>query len=404
MWYRCRHETVVTHSLTEDYDAGVRYGLYLADLRPTQNDSRGTINYAVGLASALPGLLDESEKLFLLVNPEVWAELRSVVDTQRCTVDMVPSPRGVIRRLALDHVGSVGWARRRRLDVLHFPKGHLPVWMPRRLVTVATVHDDIPVRYARNEFGSGGRTAKTMYFARAVSHAVASADRVLTVSAFSARRLARLAPVDPTKFVVTYEAPALPSAPFVAVARRDPTLLILGSRFPHKRAAQTVLWSQRFAASPAGRGLRVVVTGQLNPDAERACADAGIERIRDALSGAELAALVARSRVLVFGSAYEGFGLPPVEAYSLGTPATYQRVGAMAEVLDGFPGGYAEARYERFAGGLTEVLALDDVTLMDLRERMRRRFRWSEVARMTLDAYRAASAERRLRGRVPPRD
>jgi len=381
-------------SAAADYHTGVRYGLYLADLRPARNDSRGTINYAVGLASALPPLLGPSEKLFLLANPEVWAEVHSVAAKQgSVVVDMVRAPRGMTSRLALDHVRSILWARRRQLTVLHFPKGHLPLWTPRRLATVATVHDDIPVRYARNEFGAGGRSAKSLYFARMVSHAVAAADRVLTVSVFSAQRLARLAPVDPMKLIVTYEAPTLPPIPFVVLSERDPTILILGSRFPHKRTGQVLEWSQRFAKSSVGSALRIVVTGQLDPDTEQACADMGVHRVRGVLSSVQLAQLVARSRVLVFGSAYEGFGLPPVEAYSLGTPAVYQRVGAMAEVLDGFPGGYEEPRYDRFEQALAEVMALGDGALLELQTRMRQRFRWSEVARVTLDAYRSAAGE-----------
>jgi glycosyltransferase involved in cell wall biosynthesis len=373
----------------------VRYGLYLADLRPAQNDSRGTINYAVGLASALPPLLGPSEELYFLANPEVWAEVHPMATEQTPVVDIVRAPRGIASRLALDHVRSIQWALRRRLAVLHFPKGHLPVWIPDRLATIATVHDDIAVRYARNEFGAGGRSAKSLYFARSVTHAVAAADRVLTVSAFSAARLARLAPVDPMKLIVTYEATTLPALPFVALSDRDPTILILGSRFPHKRTGQVLEWSQRFAKSSVGGALRVVVTGQLDPDTEQACADMGIHWVRGLLSSVQLARLVARSRALVFGSAYEGFGLPPVEAYSLGTPATYQRVGAMAEVLAGFPGGYEEPRYDRFAQALAEVIALDDEALLALQARMCQRFRWSEVARVTLDAYRSAAGEPR---------
>jgi glycosyltransferase involved in cell wall biosynthesis len=379
----------------------VRYGLYLADLRPAHNDSRGIINYAVGLAAALPSLLGPTEELCILVNPEVLAEIQPITAKRSPVVDIVGAPGGVASRLALDHVRSIQWARRRRLAVLHFPKGHLPVWIPRRLATVATVHDDIVVRYSRNEFGAGGRTAKSLYFARAVAHAVAAADRVLTVSAFSAKRLAMLAPVDPTKLIVTYEAPSLPVQPFVVLADRDPTILIVGSRFPHKRTRQTLEWSCRFARTIVGGALRVVVTGQLDPDTEQACSDMEIDRVRGVLSSAQLASLVARSRVLAFGSAYEGFGLPPVEAYSLGTPATFQRVGAMAEVLDGFPGGYAEPRYDLFAQAVTEVMALDDRALLAAQARMRERFRWSEVARLTLDAYRSAAGSL---GKPPPCD
>ncbi|MGH3609556.1 MAG: glycosyltransferase, partial [Pseudonocardiaceae bacterium] len=324
-------------------------------------------------------------------NPEVWSEVRSTITERSPQVDLVATPRGMATRLALDHIRSIAWARRRRLSVLHYPKGHLPLWTPRTLATVATVHDDIPILYAGNVFGAGGRSAKSLYFARRVSHAVAAADRVLTVSAFSAQRLARLAHADPDRLIVTYEAPTLPSVPYVALADRDPLLLVFGSRFPHKRTLQVLRWSRRFADESPNAALRVVVTGEVDAAADRACADMGIERVRGVLSGVELARLIARSRVLVFGSSYEGFGLPPVEAYSLGTPATYQRIGAMAEVLDGFPGSYDPPRYENFAAAVAEVVALDDTTLVELQARMRHRFRWREVARLTLEAYRDAA-------------
>ncbi len=166
-----------------------------------------------------------------------------------------------------------------------------------------------------------------------MKHSVVAADRVLVGSAFSAQRLADLAGVDPSKVLVTYTAPSLPSVPFVPMAARDASIVILGSHFPHKRTEQAVTWAQRFMKTPAGSGLGLVVTGRLGPAAECQCVDDRTERVRQRLSGLELAQLLAGCRVLVFGSVYEGFGLPPVEAVSLGTPATYQRIGAMAEVL-----------------------------------------------------------------------
>lgn len=380
--------------MRHDYDATVRYGLYLADLRPTQNDSRGTINYAVGLAAELARLLDPSEQLFVLANQEISQYLQWGSDGAHPVVDVVAAPRGIAGRLAMDHLRSIGWAARRQLDVLHLPKGHLPMWTPHRITTVVTIHDDIPVLYARNHFGPSGRTAKSLYFARAVRRSVAGADRVLAVSAFSAARLASLATVDPAKIVVTYEAPSLPAIPFVPLEQRDPLIVILGSRFPHKRTEQAVRWVDRLLHTPAGAGLRLVVTGQLNPDMERLCAELGIERVPDVLSSIVLARLFARCRLLVFASAYEGFGLPPVEAYGLGAAVVYRKTGAMAEVLDTFPGGFVGDRYDHFAAAATEAMALDDDALLELRARMRERFQWSEVARLTLRAYRSASQTR----------
>ncbi len=66
------------------------------------------------------------------------------------------------------------------------------------------------------------------------------------------------------------------------------------------------------ATLPAAVRSRVVVTGPLNPAARRAV-----------LSSAAL---------LAYPSLYEGFGLPPLEAMSLGVPALVARAGALPEV------------------------------------------------------------------------
>src|SRR5437773_8185149 len=51
------------------------YGLYLGDLRRTRNRSHGIINYAVGLANALPAYLGPNESLSVLASDEIRAEL-----------------------------------------------------------------------------------------------------------------------------------------------------------------------------------------------------------------------------------------------------------------------------------------------------------------------------------------
>jgi glycosyltransferase involved in cell wall biosynthesis len=44
--------------------------------------------------------------------------------------------------------------------------------------------------------------------------------------------------------------------------------------------------------------------------------------------------LLAGAEVVAYPSRYEGFGLPPLEALSVGTPVVATRAGALPEVLD----------------------------------------------------------------------
>jgi glycosyltransferase involved in cell wall biosynthesis len=78
------------------------------------------------------------------------------------------------------------------------------------------------------------------------------------------------------------------------------------------------------------------------------------------VSDAERAALLGGARVFAYPSLYEGFGLPPLEAMSVGVPVVASAAGALPEVIGGaarlVPAGDADA----FAGALLDVLQDDD--------------------------------------------
>jgi glycosyltransferase involved in cell wall biosynthesis len=102
--------------------------------------------------------------------------------------------------------------------------------------------------------------------------------------------------------------------------------------------------------------------------------------------------LMRRASVFVFPSRYEGFGLPPLEAMRLGTPAIVSTTGATPEVC----GVAAPAVRPDDAEGLAE--AMDRLMHSDA-ERQRwaeagrkqaARFTWARCAEQTLAAYEAA--------------
>jgi glycosyltransferase involved in cell wall biosynthesis len=366
----------------------VRIGLYLADLRRSQTDSHGTINYALGLLHALPHALESGDELLVLANAEMAAELGQ---PDGWTLEVTRVPESLSRRLVTDHLLSQVWARRARLDVVHYPKGHIPLWRPHRPAVVATIHDDIAVQYARGSLGAVDSRLKRAYFAWAVIHAARGADRVLTVSHFSAGQIRALTNRSPDRVAVTYEASALPDIPFVTGAEREPTLLVFASTVAHKRTTQTLRWILRYLDQRQS-SLVVTVVGKLPPGAASLSESPTVRLISDVLSNRDVADLLAHSRALVFGSVYEGFGLPPVEAYMLGTPAVYALSPALDEVMDGLPGGFGREDYGAFAAALDEVLALGDGDLRAAKADILRRYTWDEVARLTVEAYRVANA------------
>ncbi len=375
-------------------DSRARYGLYLSDLNRDKNDSHGIINYAVGLANALPGALADDEHLIIYANPAIARELTALAEDQ-LTVRITPPPTPV-RRIVGDHVLGVQRAAADGVQLLHFPKGFLPLVTPARMRVVATLHDDIPLMYARGDFGKEYASTKSHYFTFALRHTLRRADALVTVSDTSLGRFMDLAKENditmPPAFV-SHQGITLPTEDPVPVADKKPILLHIGSNKPHKRSYEAVQFMLEYART-RGDDLQLTILGPLTRDAELLLRGRAANRIKRTLSGQELARLIRESRALVFNSEREGFGLPPVEAFALGTPAVYAQTDVMIEVLGDAPGSYGQGSYEGFARALDHALSLDTDDLAAIRTTVLTRYNWDAVARETAKAYRQVAAAR----------
>ena len=375
-------------------DFRARFGLYLSDLNRDKNDSHGIINYAVGLANALPGALNDDEHLVIYANPAIARELDAVVSDQ-LSVRLTPTPTPM-QRLVSDHVLGVRRAAADGISVLHFPKGFLPIVTPAHMRLVATLHDDIPLMYARGDFDQEYASTKSHYFTFALRHTLRHADALVTVSDTSLGRfmdLAKETEITMPPAFVSHQGITLPLGDPVPVPDKKPILLHIGSNKPHKRSYEAVQFMLEYARS-AGAGLQLTILGPLTREAELLLRGRSANRIKRTLSGHELARLIRESRALVFNSEREGFGLPPVEAYALGTPAVYARTDVMVEVLGDMPGAYSQGSYEGFARALDHALALDTSDLAGLRADILGRYNWDAVAQETAKAYRQVAGSR----------
>lgn len=139
---------------------------------------------------------------------------------------------------------------------------------------------------------------------------------------------------------------------------------------------------------------RVALVGNLREDdvpIRQFVSDAGLEDCVDVLEyvpDERLRNLLANARALLFPSAYEGFGIPPVEAMTLRTSVVCLPLPVLRELLGNYPI-YVEDDPVSFAGGALRALRADppadaESQLRVLQARHDQQFaalcRWIEVA------------------------
>lgn len=260
-----------------------------------------------------------------------------------------PAPRGGAR-VWWDQFALARWVARLQPDWLLLPKGFSPLLSRPAARVSAFVHDDVFQHYAeqgRSPFSG----IETTYFRTSLRRTLATADVVVTPSQFVATDLAR-----------RYRCRAAPVAigePLLGAPNPIPSdvpaqhLLLLLSPFPHKLTGQAVQWLQRFLAEHPTVDFRVTGIGAL---------PAGVSWPEDSrwrrharLDEAEFRRVRGQCGALAYFSAYEGFGLPPLEAVRDGQRVVASDIPALRERL---PTSllFRNDRYESFRTALARAL------------------------------------------------
>jgi glycosyltransferase involved in cell wall biosynthesis len=163
--------------------------------------------------------------------------------------------------------------------------------------------------------------------------------RVATVSHFSAEQLVAFGICKPSKLRVIPNGceHALGWRPehtrkTRAVAGKS-TILILGSRAPHKNLELLLGMSEELAQ----RGLRLAVAGSVDPrifsaGSHESVTGSGAVEWLGSISDGEFAALLDSCLCFAFPSLTEGFGLPPLEAMARGCPVVVSDRASLPEV------------------------------------------------------------------------
>ncbi|QXZ80902.1 glycosyltransferase family 1 protein [Rhizobium sp. L51/94] len=226
-------------------------------------------------------------------------------------------------------------AQRDDLDIFWGPAHRLPTMLSSKLQAVVTIHD-LVWRDASSTMTLQGWLADMSLMGPAISRA----SRVVAVSNATAVSLEMAYPNSKQKTRVVYpgltvfpEHLALPSE-YLDIQR--PYMLFVGTLEPRKNLAKLL---QAYAQLPGTirRQLSLVIAGgpgwkvdHLADLARLGIADS--VRIVGYVTDAQLAGLYRDAEFLVMVSLYEGFGLPIIEANSMGTPTIVSSTSSLPEV------------------------------------------------------------------------
>jgi len=286
------------------------------------------------------------------------------------------------------------------VDFMHYPHWNIPVFS--RIPFIVTIHDLILLEQRR----SARTTTKSSLvhgfkyaaFRTILEIAIHKSKHILTVSKYSKQSLLKhfkIKSKDITVIPNGVQPPiARPSVSLTPHGIYDPFFLYVGNAYPHKNLEVMVdAFSNIVIDNPY---IQLVIAGRRDVFSKRLeeyAREKGIsnEQIRfvDTPSDEMIAALYQEARAFIFPSRIEGFGIPPLEAMTHGTPVISSSASVMPEILGEaalfFDPDDTEKLEELMRLIITEPASV--AHLKNLGFEQVDQYKWHDVAEKTLEAY-----------------
>lgn len=292
------------------------------------------------------------------------------------------------------------------LDLLHVPHFNVPIFY--RKPFVVTIHD-----LFWNEFRGFGATTlpalvyliKYIGFKLVLRHAVLYSRTILVPSQTIKKEILKHYSVSKEEIVFTYEGGASRS---IAGKKGDektllkynidePYLLYIGSLYPHKNIESVVLALKKIKED---RRPKLVVVGGASAFGERFKKFVQQNDARDFVNlvgyvpDQELGSLYKNSIAFIFPTISEGFGLPGLEAMSLGVPVLASNIPALREVYGDAALYFNPKNVPDIKNKIEKIIRYKRVRtgLIKKGKQRAKKYSWREMAKQTLQVYREVLA------------
>jgi glycosyltransferase involved in cell wall biosynthesis len=288
--------------------------------------------YALNLSRALLET-DGKDEFHLFFRREIHPELRTFAD--RAVFHL--SPFG--SQVATEQIWVPGMERKIKADLIHFPA--FPPGLLSKTPKVATVFDS--TLWQKTERLSW--KAKT-YFAPLAGRALKKSRKILTISASAKAEIAAATKIPEDNIAVSHLAPdPIFEKPVTGESKQAvrtkytlPERFILSVATLEPRKNLSGLLSAFARLVEGAPDAHLILAGRLawgKGEVFKRIAELKLERQTQVLGYVpkeDLPALYALADFLAFPSFYEGFGLPVLEAQSVGTPVLCSNTSSLPEV------------------------------------------------------------------------
>jgi len=360
---------------------------YLADQNPMLGRSLGISRMTAVMLEALSQRED--------VSLRGVASESSIQLPEQAESRVLPwSTRGSVWRVLTDHLHplfGIGSA----VDVHYFPKGFLPWlhWLCQP--SVVTIHDTI-IQHSSDHYPKWRTVIEYRYWAAMLKHTLRHADCILTVSESSKSQVLSFMArhgIAEKEICVTYEPCLYESLPQPEEVVKEDYVIHLASREPHKRTAHLIHWWHE--AEMRGEALPILrLIGTVPSEVAHLLASShGIVK-QPFLEESALEDTYRLARALILPSEIEGFGLPALEAYYLGTPVCFVEGTSVEEILGAATtkGGFRLDDAASLFSALHEVMAMSPDEVMQCGLKLRETYAAEKVAERMMEAFRSVAA------------
>lgn len=269
--------------------------------------------------------------------------------------------RGKPVRLLTDHFHPLVAHGGDHPSVHYFPKGYLPLLHTFCSPSVVTIHDTI-IQYDEDRYPTWRKPWEYSYWAWMLKHTLRSASQIMTVSESSRKQILDFMErhgIPAKRITVTYEPCLYESIPQPESEEKEHYVIHLASCEPHKRTTHLIKWWSE--AENEGLPLPTLhLIGTVPPEVGPLLAKSRHIVKRPFLEDTALQDAYRRAKALILPSEIEGFGLPALEAYYLGTPVCFVKGTSVDEILSiATPkGGFQLDSRDSLFAALNEVLAM----------------------------------------------